>query len=100
MKINNTIIKLWITDCPGVEKYFSIAKTNCKNKHLIMFVYSIDNLKSFIIIKKRIKEIKNCTDENTNYISIGNKVDVEDKREITYEEGQQLANKEKMDLFI
>ena len=101
MKINNTIVKLWITDCPGVEKYFSIAKTNCKNKHLIMFVYSIDNLESFNIIKTRIKEIKNdIYNNNISYILIGNKADLEDKRKITYEEGQELANKEKMDLFI
>ena len=65
-----------------------------------MFVYSIDDLESFNIIKKRIKEIKNDFYNNISYILIGNKVDFENKRKITYEEGQELANKEKMDLFI
>ena len=100
IKINNIIIKLCILDSPGIDKYFDIIKMNCKNKDLIMFIYAIDNLESFNAIKNRIKEVKKVCNSNTSYILVGNKSDLEEQRQISYEEGQDLANKEKFDLFI
>jgi len=100
IKINNIIIKLCILDSPGMDKYFDIIKMNCKNKDLIMFIYAIDNLESFNAIKNRIKEVKKVCNSNTSYILVGNKSDLEEQRQISYEEGQDLANKEKFDLFI
>ena len=100
IKINNIIIKLCILDSPGIDKYFDIIRMNCKIKDLIMFIYAIDNLDSFNKIKNRIKEVKKVCNSNTGYILVGNKSDLEEKRQISYEEGQDLANKEKFDLFI
>ena len=100
IKINNIIIKLCILDSPGMDKYFDAIKMNCNNKDLIMFIYAIDNLESFNAIKNRIKEVKKVCNINTSYILVGNKSDLEEQRQISYEEGQDLANKEKFDLFI
>ena len=100
LKINNTIIKLLITDCPGNEKYFSISMTNTKGKDLIMFVYSIDNKDSFISIKNRIKKIKYNNKDNPLYILIGSKTDLENNRQISYEQGQELAILENINFFI
>lgn len=100
LKINNKIIKLLITDCPGNEKYFTICMTNTKGKDLIMFVYSIDNKDSFVSIKNRIKRIKNYNKDKQLYILIGSKIDLENNRQISYEQGQELAILENMNFFI
>ena len=100
LKINETVVKLMITDCPGMEKYFDLAKTYCKNKDLIMFVYAIDDINSFDAIQQRIKDIKPLCKNNTSYILIGNKADLNENRVISYEKGLELATNENMDLFI
>ena len=100
IKINDEVIKLSITDCPGLDKYYKIWEMNCEDKDLIMFVYAIDDLNSFNAIKKRIKSVKRICNKKSNFILIGTKADLEDNRKISYEEGEELANKEKLDLFI
>ena len=100
LKINDKIIKLLITDCPGIEKYFTICMANTKGKDLIMFVYSIDNKDSFISIKNRIKKIKYNNKDNPLYILIGSKTDLENNRQISYEQGQELAILENINFFI
>ena len=100
MKINETIIKLIITDCPGIEKYFMLCKTKTTDKDLIMFVYSINDKLSFNIIKNRVEDVKKYCKNKPLYFLVGSKSDLENERKISYEEGQELANKEKMDFFI
>ena len=100
MKINETIIKLIITDCPGVEKYFMLCQTKTTDKDLIMFVYSINDKLSFNIIKNRVEDVKKYCKNKPLYFLVGSKSDLENERKISYEEGQELANKEKMDFFI
>ena len=100
ININNTIIKLHILDTPGLQKYSEIALMACKNQDLVIFVYSIDNLESFDDVKNKIKRTKKFIKKPTPFILVGSKSDLEDKRLISFNEGQELANREKMDFFI
>ena len=100
IRINDTIIRLAITDTPGIDKFFGISQSQSKNQDLIMFVYSIDSEESFNNIKERIQQIKKICKKKKHFILIGSKADLDDKREVSYDNGQELANKEEMDLFI
>lgn len=100
IKINNTIMKITITDLPGAEKYFSIAKNKSNGQDLIIFVYAINNYNSFSIIKERIKIIKQNNDKKSHYILVGSKVDLENDREVSYDDGQKLAEQENFELFV
>ena len=99
-KINNTIMKLVVTDLPGAEKYFSIARNNSKGEDLIIFIYPINSYNSFCVLKERIKIIKNNSKKIAHYILVGSKADLENSREVSYDDGQELADKENLDLFI
>ena len=100
IKINNEIMKIIITDLPGAEKYFSIAKNKSNEQDLIIFVYAINNYNSFSIIKERIKIIKQNSSKKSHYILVGSKADLEKNREVSYDDGQKLAEQENFELFV
>ena len=101
IKINDDVLSLNIQDIPGNDIFFKLNLTSSIIKQdLIIFVYSIDNKKSFETISTKIKEVKeNCT-EKVHYLLIGNKLDLNDQRKVSEKEGDELAKKEKLDLFM
>ena len=63
----------------------------------IIFVYSINNRKSFEYIKQNFSYIK--ISDNIPLVLVGNKYDLKEKREISKEEGRQLAEDYNMNFF-
>ena len=100
IKINDEILSINIGDCPGQESFNKINLSIISNMDLIIFVYSIDNKNSFENLSKRIKEVKDNCKEDTHFLLVGNKSDLDDNRLISKEEGNDLAKKENMDFFI
>ena len=64
----------------------------CRRAHGITLVYDITNKASFLEIREWLDQIQHDVDEDVTYILIGNKCDLEEKREVTYEEGKQCAD--------
>ena len=104
VKINDYIIRMNIWDTAGQEKYDSIVKKYYENADFGIYVYSIDDEKSF----ERIKTWFSVSNDNNNKIDnngmtsilLGNKKDLgEDKRKISFEKGKQLAEEYKFYLF-
>ena len=94
--INNKIFRIYI--CDKNEKYFGSDKIYYKGTRCCLVVYNISNRFSF---NKAIIYIKEIIDdyyysginEKTLKILVGNKSDLEDKRQVTKEEGKELADK-------
>ena len=63
------------------------------------FVYDISNVESFQNISYSIYEIEKTIDKNVVIYLIGNKIDLEHKRIVYYENGKQIALKEKINFF-
>ncbi len=64
----------------------------------IILVYDISNRDTFINVKKWSNHIKDSADKDVCVLLVGNKLD-KDTREVTYEEGQNIANECKF-LFL
>ena len=58
-----------------------------------MIVYDITSRDSFIDIDKQMKGVKEYSPKYSVKILIGNKCDEKAKREVTYEEGEEMASK-------
>ena len=94
IKIVDDIIKskkLSIYDLPGSKQFRSINNTFLKSSEIILLVYDITNIESFI-------ELYNWNElltkkENILKCVIGNKNDLIEKREISQEDGKNFANK-------
>lgn len=86
-------IKLQIWDSSGQEHFMSLTSSYFKNASIAFIVYDISNKRSFYKIKKWIREVKEKTEINTLIVLVGNKNDLSLDREVTYEEGKNLADR-------
>ena len=87
---NGEQIKVKISDTAGQERFRSIASNYLKKANGILLVYDITCHESFSDINKWLQEINK--NENTKpMILIGNKSDLNDKREVPMEEGMAYA---------
>jgi len=100
IKINDKIVRVEMDNFFGQERYFEMVTIFAKSSQLIICVYAINDRKSFEEIQRRIKYIKEECQQIYHLILIGSKSDLEDFREVSSEEGENLAKKEKMDFFM
>ena len=86
------LLKVW--DTVGQEKYNSITKLFVQGSHIIILVYSIDNLHSFQKLDFWHNFIKNTLKDDTYILAvIGNKRDLYENELVTEEEGKKYAEK-------
>ena len=92
IKLNKKIIKLQIWDTCGQEVYRSLITNFYRNCSLAILVYSIDQKDSFANLDLWIKELKLNNSPDTKLVLVGNKLDLENQREVSFEEGKNFAN--------
>ena len=97
--INDKTYKLFFYDTTGQEKYKSISFNIIKNAHGIIIMYDITNEKSFESIEEWISNVKELKGKNFPMILLGNKIDKENERIISTENGKNLANEYQIDFF-
>ena len=91
LKCNGYISKIHIWDTAGQERFRSLALNYLNNSHGFIFMYDITDRDSFnnvvnwidLALEKNVKTIANFL--------VGNKCDNEGKRQISIEEGKNLA---------
>ena len=92
IKRGDSSIKVLIWDTAGQEKFQNIARQYYKGANGVLLIYDIGNRKSFQRIDFWLKELKDNNRLEELFIClVGNKIDMEDKREITREEGEKYA---------
>ena len=99
INIENKLYKLMFYDTAGEEKYKSIPKNQIKNVQGIILMYDITNKKSFDSIIDWISDVKEIKGENFPMILVGNKIDLNESREVTEEMGYELAEKNQIEFF-
>ena len=99
ISINNKTYRIQIWDTAGQENFRSITRAYYKNSACALVVYDISNRESFDNINTWIEDCKSQSPQTIFMVLVGNKNDLEDKRAVTFEEGQELAEKNKMMFF-
>ena len=85
-------LKVW--DTTGQEKYNSITKLFVKGSHIVILVYSIDNLQSFEKLNFWYNYIKEELQEGKYILGIlGNKRDLFESEVVSEEDGKRLEKK-------
>ena len=90
-KIGDHNIKVQIWDTAGQEKYKAITGAYYKGSKGAFIVYDITRKDTFDSIDKWINDVKGVADPKINIILIWNKNDLEDKREVLKEQGEEKA---------
>ena len=88
--IHNEKFIIQIMDTAGQERYHSLA-TNCyKKSHGFLLFFDVVNKSTFESLNNYIEKIKEINDSN-EIILLGNKIDENDKREISKKEAKEFA---------
>ena len=86
IKKNDKSIKLQIWDTAGQERYKSITTAYYKGSKGALVVYDISRKSTFENVDKWIGELKTNGNKDVRIILVGNKADLEDKRQIQTDE--------------
>ena len=90
-KFDDTKIKVNYTDTAGQEKFRAIALNYLKGTDGAMLVFDITKKETFELIGTWLDDIRKNNKMNIGKMLIGNKADLESDREVTKEEGEELA---------
>ena len=100
VKIDEKVIKLQIWDTCGQELYRSLITNFYRNSSLAIIVYAINSKDSFDNIEMWLRELRTHSNPDAKVFLIGNKIDLENERKITREQGESYAKSNKLNLFI
>jgi Ras-related protein Rab-8A len=91
IELDGKKIKLQIWDTAGQERFRTITTAYYRGAMGIMLVYDITNEKSFDNIKNWIRNIEEHASADVEKMILGNKCDMNDRRQVSKERGEQLA---------
>ena len=91
MSINDRNVRLQIWDTAGQEAFRSITRSYYKNSTCAFIVFDITDKKTFEDVTIWLQECKDMCYKNILIYLIGNKTDLEEKRQVTKEEAQKFA---------
>ena len=99
INIDNKIFRIQIWDTAGQENFRSITRAYYKNSACALIVYDISRRASFDSISTWIEDCKNSSPKSVFMVLVGNKCDLEKEREVSEEEGKELAETNGMLFF-
>ncbi|XP_022090884.1 ras-related protein Rab-8A-like [Acanthaster planci] len=91
IELDGKKIKLQIWDTAGQDRFRTITTAYYRGAMGIMLVYDITNHKSFENISNWIRNIEEHASSDVEKMILGNKCDMEDRRVVTKDKGEQLA---------
>ena len=100
IKINDKVVKLQIWDTCGQELYRSLITNFYRNSSLAIIVYAINSKETFEDIEMWLRELRTHSNPDVKVFLIGNKVDLEEEREVKKEEGEAFSKENKINLFM
>ena len=100
VKINEKVVKLQIWDTCGQELYRSLITNFYRNSSLAIIVYAINSKDSFENIEMWLRELRTHSNLDAKVFFILNKIDLENERKITREQGENFAKTNKLHLFL
>eukprot|EP01130_Rhizamoeba_saxonica_P016901 TRINITY_DN7915_c0_g1_i1.p1 TRINITY_DN7915_c0_g1~~TRINITY_DN7915_c0_g1_i1.p1 ORF type:complete len:219 (-),score=45.85 TRINITY_DN7915_c0_g1_i1:36-692(-) len=99
--INDTSVKLQIWDTCGQESFRSITQSYYRGAHGVLLVYDVTRRETFKYLNSWLEECRQNADSNgLTVVLCGNKCDLEDSREVAYEEGKKFADENDVVAFL
>ena len=98
MYVEDKIIILNLWDTAGQERFKSLIPSYIKDSAVAIVCYDVTSRESFQSIDKWIEDARALRDDDVLLILAGNKSDLGDRRQVSFDEGQQYA--ERMNLLF
>ncbi|XP_017393241.1 ras-related protein Rab-17 [Cebus imitator] len=98
--LGTSSLKLEIWDTAGQEKYHSVCHLYFRGANAALLVYDITRKDSFHKAQQWLKDLeKELQPGEVLVMLVGNKTDLSEEREVTFEEGKEFADSQKL-LFM
>ena len=99
VQINNETVPVKIWDTAGQERFRTITHTFYKQAEGVLLVFDVTDKTSYENLHNWINSIHEHADEKIIKYLIANKIDMNEERKVTKEEGQKMANQYNMKYF-
>ncbi|KAG2136583.1 ras-domain-containing protein [Suillus bovinus] len=99
MEVNGRKVKLSIWDTAGQERFRTITSSYYRGAQGIILVYDVANRETFEALPKWFSEIDTYVSITVPKIIVGNKVDKENSRQVSTNEGSTFASRQNA-LFV
>ena len=93
VEVDGKQIKLQIWDTAGQEAFRSITRSYYRGAAGALLVYDITRKETFEKLSMWLNDARQYSTTEMTIMVVGNKSDLESKREVTYEEGKDFADK-------
>ena len=100
--INNQSVQVKLWDTAGQERFKSLTQNFFRNAQGVILAFDVTNTESFDNLKDWINSIKKNIEGNNIFIPliiVGNKIDMEDAREIQKDVAEKFASQNKYKYF-
>ncbi|TCD70355.1 hypothetical protein EIP91_003707 [Steccherinum ochraceum] len=93
MDVKGKKVKLSIWDTAGQERFRTITSSYYRGAQGIILVYDVSNRETFDALPRWFSELETYVSDAVVKIIVGNKVDKEFSRQVSFTEGQQFATR-------
>ena len=100
VKMEDTVFKLQIWDTAGQESFQSITKIFYRGAHAVLLTYSVASFASFQNLEHWFNEIKTQSEPDAIIILVGNQMDRDSEREVSFEQGEKFRRDRGIEFFI
>ncbi|KAF6825328.1 Ras family protein [Colletotrichum musicola] len=97
--LSKRTVRLQLWDTAGQERFRSLIPSYIRDSSVAVVVYDISNAKSFQNTKKWIDDVRAERGNDVIIVLVGNKTDLNDKREVTTQQGEDEAKKNNL-MFV
>lgn len=100
MYLDDRTVRLQLWDTAGQERFRSLIPSYIRDSSVAVVVYDITNRASFLNTSKWVDDVRGERGNDVIIVLVGNKTDLNDKRQVTTEEGEKKAKEFKDVMFI
>ncbi|EIW65444.1 hypothetical protein TREMEDRAFT_70574 [Tremella mesenterica DSM 1558] len=86
MYLEDRTVRLQLWDTAGQERFRSLIPSYIRDSSVAVIVYDITNRTSFLNTSKWVDDVRNERGQDVIIVLVGNKTDLNDKRQVTPEE--------------
>jgi Ras-related protein Rab-6A len=99
MYLEDRTVRLQLWDTAGQERFRSLIPSYIRDSSVAVVVYDITNKKTFENTRKWVDDVRGERGNDVIIVLVGNKTDLNDKREVTQAQGEEEAKKNNL-MFI
>lgn len=93
MYLEDRTVRLQLWDTAGQERFRSLIPSYIRDSSVAVVVYDISSQKTFAQTRKWIDDVRGERGNDVIIVLVGNKTDLNDKREVTTQQGEEEAKR-------